>query len=77
MKTTTVPTFLDGDGMHALFITNECAGLGHLRRTINLARPVTESDPKATPLIVTGSAALGSFVLDTRHRMQGHNVQYL
>jgi predicted glycosyltransferase len=66
MKTTTVPTFLDSDGLRALFITNECAGLGHLRRTINLARAVTESDPNATALIVTGSAALGSFVLPDR-----------
>ncbi|MEP7112042.1 MAG: glycosyltransferase [Ilumatobacteraceae bacterium] len=66
MKTTTVPAFLDHDGLRALFITNECAGLGHLRRTINLARAVTESDPDATALIVTGSAALGSFVLPDR-----------
>ncbi|MEP7115420.1 MAG: glycosyltransferase [Ilumatobacteraceae bacterium] len=66
MKTTTVPAFLDSDGLRALFITNECAGLGHLRRTINLARAVTENDPDATALIVTGSAALGSFVLPDR-----------
>jgi predicted glycosyltransferase len=66
MTTTTVPTFLDSDGLRALFITNECAGLGHLRRTINLARAVTECDPDATALIVTGSAALGSFVLPDR-----------
>jgi predicted glycosyltransferase len=66
MKTTTVPAFLDSVGLRALFITNECAGLGHLRRTINLARAVTESDPDATALIVTGSAALGSFVLPDR-----------
>ena len=52
-------------GLRALFITNECAGLGHLRRTINLARAVTENDPEATAL-VTGSAALGSFVLPDR-----------
>ena len=61
--TTTVPAFLDTDGLRALFITNECAGLGHLRRTINLARAVTEADPDATALIVTGSAALGCFEL--------------
>jgi predicted glycosyltransferase len=66
MKTTTVPAFLDTGGLRALFITNECAGLGHLRRTINLARAVTEADPDATALIVTGSAALGSFELPTR-----------
>ena len=62
MQPTTVPAFLGSDGPRALFITNECAGLGHLRRTINLARAVTD----ATALIVTGSAALGSFVLPQR-----------
>ena len=66
MQPTTVPAFLDSDGLRALFITNECAGLGRLRRTINLARAVTEADPDATALIVTGSAALGSFVLPQR-----------
>ena len=66
MKTSTVPAYLDSGGLRALFITNECAGLGHLRRTINLARAVTEADPEATALIVTGSAALGSFELPTR-----------
>ena len=66
MKPTTVPAFRESDGLRALFITNECAGLGHLRRTINLARAVTEGDPDATALIVTGSAALGSFVLPAR-----------
>jgi predicted glycosyltransferase len=66
MKTSTVPAFLEHDGLRALFITNECAGLGHLRRTINLARAVTENDPDATALIVTGSAALGSFELPKR-----------
>ena len=53
-------------GLRALFVTNECAGLGHLRRTINLARAITEHDPDATALIVTGSAALGSFDLPER-----------
>lgn len=66
MRTSTVPTYLAPGGLRALFITNECAGLGHLRRTINLARAVTEADPEATALIVTGSAALGSFELPTR-----------
>jgi len=53
-------------GLRALFVTNECAGLGHLRRTINLARAITEANPDATALIVTGSAALGSFELPER-----------
>ena len=66
MKTSTVPPHIEFGGLRALFVTNECAGLGHLRRTINLARAVTENDPEATALIVTGSAALGSFVLPDR-----------
>ena len=66
MNTNTTSAFLETRGLRAMFITNECAGLGHLRRTINLARAVTEQDPDATALIVTGSAALGSFVLPER-----------
>jgi predicted glycosyltransferase len=66
MKTSIVPAFLDSDGIRALFITNECAGLGHLRRSITLARAVTDRDDDATALIVTGSAALGSFELPSR-----------
>ena len=61
-----IPSFGHADGLRVLFITNECAGLGHLRRTITLARAVTEADPAATALIVTGSAALGSFELPER-----------
>jgi predicted glycosyltransferase len=66
MKTSIVPAFLDSDGIRALFITNECAGLGHLRRSITLARAVTDRDDDATALIVTGSSALGSFELPRR-----------
>ena len=36
------------------------------RPTLHLARAVTENDPDATALIVTGSAALGSFELPQR-----------
>ncbi|HZR95056.1 MAG TPA: glycosyltransferase [Gaiellaceae bacterium] len=38
-----------------LFFTNECVGLGHLRRALALARAVTEHDPDASALIVTGA----------------------
>lgn len=38
-----------------LFFTNECVGLGHLRRALALARELTESDRDASALIVTGS----------------------
>jgi len=38
-----------------LFFTNECVGLGHLRRALALAGAVTERDPEASALIVTGA----------------------
>ena len=66
MNAFTVATSPSCDGARALFITNECAGLGHLRRSINLARAVTERNQDATALIVTGSSALGSFELPNR-----------
>ena len=48
-------------GARFLFYTNECVGLGHLRRTLNLAKAVTARDPQASALVVTGSsAALGA-----------------
>ena len=47
-------------GARFLFYTNECVGLGHLRRTLNLAEAVTSRDPGSSALIITGSsAALG------------------
>ena len=39
-----------------LFYTNECVGLGHLRRTVSLAHGVCELDPAASSLIITGAA---------------------
>src|SRR5215216_4211579 len=38
-----------------LFFTNECVGLGHLRRTLSVAHGVSELDASATSLIVTGA----------------------
>jgi predicted glycosyltransferase len=38
-----------------LFCTNECVGLGHMRRTLTLARAVTERDPSANALVITGA----------------------
>jgi predicted glycosyltransferase len=38
-----------------LFYTNECVGLGHLRRTVSLAKAVCHLDATATSLIITGS----------------------
>src|SRR5262245_27721231 len=42
-------------GPRFLFFTNECVGLGHLRRALTLARAVTEGDDSATALVVTGA----------------------
>lgn len=39
-----------------LFFTNECVGLGHLRRTMNLAEAVICRDAAASALVVTGAA---------------------
>jgi predicted glycosyltransferase len=38
-----------------LFCTNECVGLGHMRRTLTLARAVTEMDSSASALVITGA----------------------
>jgi predicted glycosyltransferase len=55
-----------GDGSRFLFVTNECAGLGHLRRNLTLAGAVTQRDERSSALVVTGSAALGSFSVPSR-----------
>jgi len=47
----------DVGGRRFLFYTNECVGLGHLRRTTTLARATTELDLDSSALIITGSAA--------------------
>ena len=49
-----------------LFYTNECVGLGHLRRALHLARAVTERDPSASALIVSGSPLASDYVLPPR-----------
>jgi predicted glycosyltransferase len=38
-----------------LFCTNECVGLGHMRRTLTLAGAVTAMDPSASALVITGA----------------------
>jgi predicted glycosyltransferase len=38
-----------------LFCTNECVGLGHMRRTLTLARAVTDMDSSASALVITGA----------------------
>jgi predicted glycosyltransferase len=44
-----------GSASRYLFFTNECVGLGHLRRNLTLAAAVQAADPTASSLIVTGS----------------------
>src|SRR5262245_19287835 len=51
------PETRDADDRRFLFYTNECVGLGHLRRTTTLARATTELDPESSALIITGAAA--------------------
>jgi predicted glycosyltransferase len=49
-----------------LFFTNECVGLGHLRRTVSLAHGLAEVDEDATSLIVTGAPLAPDERLPTR-----------
>jgi predicted glycosyltransferase len=49
-----------------LFFTNECVGLGHLRRTVSLAHGLAELDEDATSLIVTGAPLAPAERLPTR-----------
>ena len=49
-----------------LFYSNECVGLGHLRRCLRLARGLTEADPRSSALIVTGSPVATSYSLPPR-----------
>ncbi len=43
------------DERRYLFFTNECVGLGHLRRALSLADALAEADPAATSLVVSGA----------------------
>lgn len=43
-------------GRRYLFFTNECVGLGHLRRALSLTQAISTRDPEAASLIVTGAA---------------------
>src|SRR5580765_4609036 len=52
-----------------LFYTNECVGLGHLRRTVSVAEAISAFDPAATSLIITGAP-----VAPTRQLPQGVDV---
>jgi predicted glycosyltransferase len=49
------PRVVRGSASRYLFFTNECVGLGHLRRNLTLAAAVQAADPLASSLIVTGS----------------------
>jgi predicted glycosyltransferase len=52
-------------GRYLLF-TNECVGLGHLRRAMTLAEGITSRDPAASVLIVSGSALAAGYRLPPR-----------
>src|SRR4051812_17612329 len=49
-----------------LFYTNECVGLGHLRRTLTLARAITERDAQASALVITGAPLAPGLTLPDR-----------
>ncbi len=55
-----------GSSPRFLFFTNECVGLGHLRRCLRLARGLTEANPQSSALIVTGSPVATSYSLPPR-----------
>ena len=47
--------------MRVMLYSHDTFGLGHLRRTRALASAITEADPTASALIVTGSPVAGRF----------------
>jgi predicted glycosyltransferase len=49
-----------------LFYSNESIGLGHLRRSLTLARKVTERDGGSSALVVTGSQMVSAYRLPPR-----------
>jgi predicted glycosyltransferase len=49
-----------------MFYSHDSFGLGHLRRTLALASAVTELDPEANSLILTGSTVASSYRLPPR-----------
>lgn len=53
-------------GVRYLFFSNECVGLGHLRRALALAQGVTEADATASALVVSGSALASGYRLPPR-----------
>jgi predicted glycosyltransferase len=53
-------------GRRFLFYSNESIGLGHLRRSLTLARKVTERDSGSSALVVTGSQMVSAYRLPPR-----------
>jgi len=53
-------------GRRFLFYSNESIGLGHLRRSLTLARKVTERDGGSSALVVTGSQMVSAYRLPPR-----------
>lgn len=53
-------------GERVLFYSHDSYGLGHLRRTLALARAVSERDGRASSLILTGSTVASSYQLPPR-----------
>lgn len=53
-------------GEHTLLYSHDTFGLGHLRRSRTIATALTEADPRASALIVTGSPIAGRFDFPAR-----------
>jgi predicted glycosyltransferase len=49
-----------------LLFTNECVGLGHLRRAVTLSQGITDHSSEASVLIVSGSALAAGYRLPPR-----------
>ena len=51
------------DGKRALLYSHDTFGLGHLRRSLNLARAMLRQDPHLSLLLATGSPVVHGFAV--------------
>ena len=56
----------EGRGRRFLFYSNESIGLGHLRRSLTLARTASQGDGGSSALVVTGSQMVSAYRLPPR-----------
>ena len=60
------PNETNGRAPRILFYSHDTFGLGHLRRSRALASAITQADPSASALILTGSPVAGRFTFPRR-----------